>query len=104
MCFIKISVFLFTIYRKCIDYITYCNTCLSKDECTSCIEQYGLYHDKTKCVNSSDSHYYKKAEDTLFYSCKDSLYYCNECLSESVCIKCISQDYIINNNKCFLTL
>ena len=92
------------IYRKCIDYIANCNTCISKDECTSCIDQYGIYKDKTRCVNINDNSYYKKIEDNLYYLCSESIDNCKECSSESVCTSCISNNYININNKCFLKI
>ena len=47
-------------YRKCSDYIDNCNTCSSKDECLSCIDQYGLYNNKKECIDINNNKYYKK--------------------------------------------
>ena len=93
-----------TIYRECNVYIDNCETCSSKDICLSCMNQYGLYNDRTKCVSVNDNKYFKKASDNLYYFCNVNLENCIECLNESECITCKSNDYILTNKKCFLKI
>jgi len=93
-----------TIYRKCSEYINNCKTCSSKDECSSCENNYGLFNDKTKCIDINNHKYYKKISDDLYYLCSGSINNCEECSEESKCTKCISDNYILEYDKCLLKI
>ena len=88
-----------TMYRKCNYYISNCKRCSSRNECLSCNEQYGLYNDKSKCINKNDQTYYKNELNKLYYLCSDAISKCEKCSSNNVCNNCIN-DYIrINKDK-----
>ena len=88
-----------TIYKKCSEIMENCDTCSSKDECISCITEYGLYNDKKKCVNINEHYHYKNKIDNLFYLCNTKMKFCEKCSSENECIQC-NEEYIkINNDK-----
>ena len=82
-------------------YLYQCNTCSSKDECLSCINQYELYHDKSKCVYEKDTTYYKSLSDGLYYLCSEAIQNCEKCelhySSFSKCQYC-EGNYDINQN------
>ena len=93
-----------TIYRKCSEHIDNCDTCSSETICLSCLNSYGLYKDKTKCVSVTDNTYFEKSINHLYYLCSDGISNCVECSSESECTKCISDDYVVKYNKCILKI
>ena len=93
-----------TLYKKCSESIDNCDTCSSKDVCLSCEENYGLFNDKTRCIDISDQKYYKKESDDLYYLCSGTISNCEKCSEESKCIECISNDYILEYDKCLLKI
>lgn len=88
-----------TIYRKCNYYIDNCNTCSSKDECLSCINHYGLYNDKTKCIDDMNEAYYKDESDNLYYLCSEAIQNFIKCSSSTIFNNCINGYIRINNDK-----
>lgn len=54
-----------TIYRKCSEYIEYCVKCESYQKCLTCEINYILTNDR-KCINTSDTRYYKDSTDNQF--------------------------------------
>ena len=87
-----------SIYRKCNYYIGNCDTCNQTDKCLSCIKQYGLYSDRSRCVNVSDDDYYKNSTDNSYYFCNRSIAHCEKCSGSNNCKKC-SNNYIrLNSN------
>ena len=88
-----------TIYRKCNYYIDNCNTCSSKNECLSCINHYGLYNDKTKCIDDMNEAYYKDESDNLYYLCSEAIQNFIKCSSSTICNNCINGYIRINNDK-----
>ena len=84
-------------YMSCSKIDGKCLTCSSSKVCTSCNKGYGLYKDKSKCVDTSIKSYFKK--NNLYYLCNDGVKYCKTCNSEKSCIQCISSYTLINNNK-----
>ena len=92
-----------TIYRECSYYIENCETCSSKDMCLSCNNQYGLYNNKSKCINLTENYYYKNTTDDFYYLCSNNIDNCEKCLNESECISCLS-DYIKINNLCYKSI
>ena len=86
-----------TIYRKCNYFIENCVTCSSYDSCLSCESQYGLFYDKSKCVDVNDNKYFKKESDSLYYQCNQGVNNCETCSSENKCIKC-TEGYVKLNS------
>ena len=86
-----------TIYRKCSDIIDYCNTCKSKEECLTCINNYGVYNDKKTCVKIDEQDYYKNSNDNLYYLCNTGIENCKKCSAVNKCNKC-NDDYVRINN------
>ena len=82
-------------YKKCSSYINNCETCLSNSECLSCIEDYGLYNDKTKCIKINEQEHYEK--NGLYYLCNTGVSYCEKCSAYNICNRC-EQGYIRVNN------
>ena len=67
-------------------------------------DNYGLFNDKTKCIDINDQKYYKKVSDNLYYLCSGSINNCEECSEESKCTKCISDNYILEYDICLLKI
>ena len=88
-------------YKKCSDSLENCLTCSTKDICLSCISPYGLFSDKSKCVNTTSNYYYKNSTDDLYYFCNNNLKGCTTCENEKVCLRCEENDYgLIEDNVC----
>ena len=88
-----------TIYKKCSEYMTYCDTCSSEDICLTCINKFGLYNDKKTCINITEQNHYKNKTDNLYYLCINSIINCEKCSDYNRCNKCTEGYIIINSNK-----
>ena len=88
-------------YKKCSDSLENCLTCSSEDICTSCISPYGLFSNKSKCVNRTSNYYYQNSTDDLYYLCNSNLEGCITCEKERFCLSCEENEYgLIEDNVC----
>ena len=93
----------YTLYSKCSKFIKNCKECLSENECIACEKDlgYGLYKDKTQCVELKDKKYYTDDYGFSYRPCNDSLIGCVKCEDQATCLECISGgEYFLQNNKC----
>ena len=91
-----------TVYIKCSELMDNCDTCISEEDCLTCIDNYGVYKNKSECVEISGQKYYQDKDDKLYYSCEESIENCDKCTAKNNCIQCKSQNIRINsdNSKC----
>ena len=87
-----------SIYRKCNYYIENCDTCSEADKCLSCLKQYGLYSDRSRCINTGDDEYYKNSTDNTYYYCNNSIKHCQKCSGFNNCKKCVNNYVRLNSN------
>ena len=77
--------------------MNHCDTCESKEECLTCVNNYGLYEDKKQCIYIPELKYYKDT-DNFYKLCTSKINNCIQCESSSKCIKCISNYYRKDND------
>ena len=87
-----------SIYRKCNYYIGNCDTCSEADKCLSCLKQYGLYSDRSRCVNKNDDEYYENRTDKNYYYCNNGIEHCQKCSEFNNCKKCINNYVRLNSD------
>ena len=94
-----------TIYYSCNISIPHCETCLSKNECTKCEENYFFINeDRTKCYNTIDDEkkYYSEDNGKIYYSCSHNMKNCIECENKEKCLTCEENYYLSGKNSlCF---
>ena len=88
-------------YYLCSKQINGCNKCNDGNNCTDCLNEYGL-DNNNKCIHSSilATKYYLDPTTGKYSSCS-TISNCEECTSSTQCNKC-QTGYILNNNICEL--
>ena len=92
-------------YYSCLNAINNCDECDHKYICNKCIQNYYfLKENRTFCRNDLDlvSKYYTNDNGISYYPCNNSFEFCDQCINETTCTKCInSYGFFINNyTKC----
>ena len=92
-------------YYSCLEAINNCDECDQKDICNKCINNYYFIKDnRTFCrndINITDK-YYTNDNGISYYPCDTNFEYCDECINETKCTKCIIEyGFFINDfSKC----
>ena len=99
-------------YYPCYLAIDNCDECDQKSECKKCKTNYYFLKDnRTFCRNDIDitNKYYTNDKGISYYPCDTHFEYCDECMNETICRKCINtygffvNDYtkciFVGNNK-----
>ena len=92
-------------YYSCVNAIDNCDECDNKYYCNKCINNYFFLKDnRTFCRNDINvtNKYYTNDNGISYYPCNNSFEYCDECINETTCKKCINEyGFFINNyNEC----
>ena len=92
-------------YYSCLNAIDNCDECEDDKICNKCISNYYFLKDnKTYCRNDLNItyKYYTNDYGISYYPCNTNFLYCDECINESTCTKCINKyGFLINDySKC----
>jgi len=83
--------------KKCHSCMNLCQTCISKDKCTSCIDNLLLFPDTMECMPSCPDFYFPSGRN-----CEKCKANCTRCTDQSTCIECVN-DYFLEVKGCFLS-
>ena len=93
-----------TIYFSCNINIPHCETCLNKNQCTKCEDNYFFINeDRTQCFNKIDKKkYYIEEGGKIYYSCSYNMANCIECENKTKCTLC-DENYFLSgkNSLCY---
>ena len=86
-------------YIPCDKNFNYCDTCVGRFNCTSCINDYYLTNEQgnISCKHIDLKKYYK--EGIYYYPCKDAIKNCDECDQKEKCNKCTNGYYFLEDNR-----
>ena len=89
----------------CLKAIRNCDECDQKYKCNKCLPNYYFLKDnRTFCRNdiNIENKYYTDDKGISYYPCNNSFEFCDECINESKCTKCINSYgfFIDNYSKC----
>ena len=86
-------------YIPCDKNFIYCDTCISRFNCTSCIDDYYLTNEQgnISCIYIDPKKYYK--EGIYYYPCKEAIDNCEECDQKEKCNKCTNEYYFLEDNR-----
>ena len=89
----------------CLKAIRNCDECDQKYKCNKCLPNYYFLKDnRTFCRNdiNIENQYYTDDKGISYYPCNNSFEFCDECINESKCTKCINSYgfFIDNYSKC----
>ena len=89
-----------TIYYSCNTSISHCETCISKDQCTKCLDNYFFINDdRNKCYNEIDEKkFYPEENGKVYYSCSYNIKNCIECENKNKCLLCEDNHYLSGKN------
>ena len=86
------------VYYPCLSNCEKCNNDTICEKCTN--DYYFIKYDRTKCQKVDDlKKYYSKDNYISLFPCNTSFDKCDECESESTCIKCITNYYFLGKTK-----
>jgi len=80
--------------RKCHSCISPCQSCISKERCTSCTGNFLLVPDKMECVLSCPDFYFSSGKNCE--KCREN---CKRCSDQSTCIEC-GNNHFLEGKEC----
>ena len=88
------------VYYSCNKSLKYCEKCLDKNTCISCLYSYILPYNETKCININENEllYFYEKKENIYKKCNYGIKNCFKCTSKNNCIQCEDSYTLLNNN------